>query len=321
MEEGLDREGERRRDRINALVCIASSFFLMMLEFTLPIFTLPLMAYSAVSGKKESRKVFIPVFLIVLLRTLYYTWGNEDILAWALVELYVPLSLSAAGYIWINGRNRRVETRLLESMVPALLMTAGISIVFYLDRALFESFYSTLKDAFALAMGGAFSSLGIEADIDFLFYVATIAVGIFALPVVFGAVCVSVFFYENKRHSKETGWEEIVCGIEFSQNMVWLLILFLFLFLLGRFVSMPLVLSMAFMSLTITMPMVYAIQGFSVVSAWIRNAGIAIRSSQLFITLLLLSMILPGLNIIVLFGLPVLGVLENFFNLKTRRKK
>ena len=321
MEEGQYEDMERRRNNIGALISVSSSFFLLLLGFTLPIFVLPLMAYCAMSGRKESWKVFVPVFLIVIITSLYNSWGNENALAWTLVELYVSLSLSAAGYIWINGRSGRVGTRLFWSMVPSLLMTAAIGLVFYLDRALFESFYTSLKDAFVLAMDGAFGSLGLEGDVDFLFHVSVVAVGIFALPFVMGAVCVSVFFYENRRHSREAGWEERVCGIEFSPNMVWLLILFLFLFLLGRFVSMPLVLSMAFMSLTVTMLIAYAIQGFSVVSAWIRNAGMAIRSSQLFITLLLWSMILPGLNIIVLLGLPLLGVLENFFNLKTRRKK
>ncbi|MGN1189975.1 MAG: DUF2232 domain-containing protein, partial [Candidatus Ornithospirochaeta sp.] len=125
----------------------------------------------------------------------------------------------------------------------------------------------------------------------------------------------------SRRHSRETALDDAVAAIELNTNIVWILILALALFLLGRFISMPLVLSMAFLSLVVTMLLVYSIQGFSVLMAWIKNGGVNMKSTTLFIILLMIILLMPGLNIVVLIGLPVIGLIENFFNIKTRRKK
>ena len=190
-----------------------------------------------------------------------------------------------------------------------------------MDRALFDAFYNSMKDAFAAVMGNTLSSLGIEADIDFLFLLVGVTVGVFVFPFITATACVSFFYYEVRRHSRETDFEDKIASLELNTNTVWLLILFLALFMLGRFISMPLVLSMGFLSLSVTMLLVYSIQGFSVLIAWIKNSGVNLKSSSLFIMLLVISLVMPGLNIVVLFGLPLIGLIENFFDIKSRRKK
>ena len=319
MDEGLNKRASKEVFT-KGLFSIVSALLLYYLEFTSLLYTLPLLAFVSVSKREDSWKVFLPTVLMLIIYSVYLAYGLDNIALWIFIDLYVPLSLSAAGYIWTISKGS-LEKRLFLSILPSLLATVLIGLVFFMDRALFDTFYLSMRDAFAVMIENAVALLGIEADIDFLFLMVSVTVGIFAFPTVVAASCVSIFYYENKRHSRETGFDDVVAGIEFNPNLVWILILFLALFLLGRFVSMPMVLSMAFMSLIVTMLLVYSIQGFSVLMAWIRNSGSTMKSSFLFMILLMFGLFMPGLNIVVLFGLPILGLIENFYNIKTRRKK
>ena len=305
---------------LKAVMSIAMSLVLLSLEFTSLIYTLPLMAFVATSRREDGVKVFLPTALILVLRSLYYSWGIENMGLWVAIDLYVPLSLLVAGFIWMITKGK-LEKRLFLSLFPALLATILFGLLFFMDRALFDAFYNSMKDAFAAVMGNALSSLGIEADIDFLFLLVGVTVGVFVFPFITATACVSFFYYEVRRHSRETDFEDEIVSLELNTNTVWLLILFLALFMLGRFISMPLVLSMGFLSLSVTMLLVYSIQGFSVLMAWIKNSGVNLKSSSLFIMLLVISLVMPGLNIVVLFGLPIIGLIENFFDIKSRRKK
>ena len=319
MDEGLIKKTSKDVF-LKAFISVAFSVMLLLLEFTSLIFTLPLLAFVATSRREDGVKVFLPAALILILRSVYNSWGLENMGLWVSVDLYVPLSLLVAGYIWTISKGK-LEKRLFLSLLPALLATILLGLVFFMDRALFDTFYSSMKDAFAVVMESTLATLGIEADIDFLFLMVSTTVGVFAFPSITAAACVSFFFYEGRRHSRETEFDDVVASIELNINLVWVLILSLALLMSSRFISMPLVITMAFLSLVITMLLVYSIQGFSVLTAWIKNSGANMKSTTLFIVLLMIGLFMPGLNIVVLFGLPLLGLIENFFNIKTRRKK
>ena len=319
MDEGLIKKTSKDVF-LKAFISVAFSVMLLLLEFTSLIFTLPLLAFVATSRREDGVKVFLPAALILILRSVYNSWGLENMGLWVSVDLYVPLSLLVAGYIWTISKGK-LEKRLFLSLLPALLATILFGLVFFMDRALFDTFYSSMKDAFAVVMESTLATLGIEADIDFLFLMVSTTVGVFAFPSITAAACVSFFFYESRRHSRETEFDDVVASIELNINLVWVLILSLALLMSSRFISMPLVITMAFLSLVITMLLVYSIQGFSVLTAWIKNSGANMKSTTLFIVLLMIGLFMPGLNIVVLFGLPLLGLIENFFNIKTRRKK
>ena len=319
MDEGLIKKTSKDVF-LKAFISVAFSVMLLLLEFTSLIFTLPLLAFVATSRREDGVKVFLPAALILILRSVYNSWGLENMGLWVSVDLYVPLSLLVAGYIWTISKGK-LEKRLFLSLLPALLATILFGLVFFMDRALFDAFYSSMKDAFAVVMESTLATLGIEADIDFLFLMVSTTVGVFAFPSITAAACVSFFFYEGRRHSRETEFDDVVASIELNINLVWVLILSLALLMSSRFISMPLVITMAFLSLVITMLLVYSIQGFSVLTAWIKNSGANMKSTTLFIVLLMIGLFMPGLNIVVLFGLPLIGLIENFFDIKTRRKK
>ena len=104
--------------------------------------------------------------------------------------------------------------------------------------------------------------------------------------------------------------------LEYSPDAVWGFIISWALILLFRFVSAPLLLVIAVMNAAGVWTVIYAIEGFSVVFARVRRHSPAMRSMTLLILIIAAGTIIPGINFIVLIGLPLLGVLESFFDLK-----
>ena len=180
MDEGLIKKTSKDVF-LKAFISVAFSVMLLLLEFTSLIFTLPLLAFVATSRREDGVKVFLPAALILILRSVYNSWGLENMGLWVSVDLYVPLSLLVAGYIWTISKGK-LEKRLFLSLLPALLATILFGLVFFMDRALFDTFYSSMKDAFAVVMESTLATLGIEADIDFLFLMVSTTVGVFAFP-------------------------------------------------------------------------------------------------------------------------------------------
>ena len=98
--------------------------------------------------------------------------------------------------------------------------------------------------------------------------------------------------------------------------MVWGFIVSLAIILLFHFVSAPIALEVIIINIGLLFGVLYSIQGFAVLFSWLRRSMDRLKSMSLFIVLFIVSTVIPGLNFIVLLGLPLLGLLESFFDLK-----
>ncbi len=290
-----------------------SSFFSLFLA-------LPLLNFSYKHSKRNTLIVLAFITVALTAHSLYIMKGSDYYLFMVLMNLYIPISLSAGGTIWTGTKNRSVDIRLFLSLIPALLIVAFCATLLCADRALFEAVYNGYRDAFVPVIEDLITSLKVTIDVELFFLVIMTFASAVMLPLVVGAVCVSLFIFESVVHSREGDWDEKLCSIEFSQSLIWLLIFFLALSLISRLVSVPAVVFILSMSMTVSLFIIYGVQGFSVLYSWVNNRGGRIKSNTLFFILLIVGLFVPGLNIIVLFGIPVLGILENFFDLKKRKK-
>ncbi len=305
------------RDAVITVVIAAlmglSSFFSLFLA-------LPLLTFSY---KHSRRNTFIVLGIILALLTahsFYEMKGSDYYLFMVLMNLYIPISLSAGGTIWASTKERSVDLRLILCLIPALLIVAVCAAILCADRALFSAVYNGYKDAFVPVLEELITSLDVSIDVELFFLVIMTFASAVMLPLVVGAVCVSLFMFELVVHSREGDWDEKLCSIEFSQGLVWVLIFFLALSLISRLVSVPAVVFILSMSVTMSLFIIYGVQGFSVLYSWVKNREWRMKSNTLFFILLTIGLFVPGLNIIVLLGVPILGILENFFDLKKRKK-
>ncbi len=298
---------------VSALMGLSGFFSLFM--------ALPLLSFSSRHTRKETIVTFVAVLCILVAHSMYVLRGSAYYPFMVLMDLYIPVSLSAAGMIWTCTKGKRVDLRLILSVLPALFIVLVCAVFLCADRALFTSVYNGYKDAFVPLLEEIFQSAGITADVELVFLIMMTLACVIMLPLVTGAICVTLFLFEGTLHSREGDWDEKLLEIEFDQSLVWLLILSLVVSLVSRLISVPVVVFILSMSLTATLFIIYGVQGFSVLYSWIKRANEGFRSRVLFFILLFTGLFVPGLNLIVLLGVPVLGILENFFDLKKRKKE
>ncbi len=311
-------EGERFSLR-DIIITVVISTIMGLSNFFSLFIAVPLMNFAYKHGKKETALTALTVLGVLFGYSFYIMKGSAYYLFMVLMNMYIPLSLSAAGIIWTSAKNKRVDARLLLSVLPSFVLVLFFAVVFCADRALFTSVYNGYKDAFVPVISEMFTSLGLGIDVEFFFLILITAAAVVMFPLVVGAACVSYFLFGSVVHSREGDWDEKLYSIEFSSGLIWLLILSLALTLVSRLISVPAVLFILSMSVLTASLIIYGVQGFSVLYYWLKKKVSGLKSTTLFFTLALISILIPGLNLIVLLGVPVIGILENFFDLKKRK--
>ncbi len=303
---------------LDGIVLLIFSLVLYNLGISAVLYLVPLLVFAAKYGKKKGTfLIIIGLVLCFLLEFVeHLSMDNGFYLSDLALALFIPVSLSAAGIIWLYTEKGKVVYRLLLSLLPSLIFVLACVVVFLADRALFNSVYMRYEDAFVVAFGPIFESFGLDIDLSWFFFLLLISIGSLLIPLVLTAVCANCFIYETVLHSRESDWEDRVCGLEFSPNMVWGFIISLALILLFYFVSAPIALEVIVVNIGFSFGVLYAIQGFAVLFSWLKRSMAKLKSMTLFIILFITSTVIPGINFIVLLGLPILGLLESFFDLK-----
>ena len=287
----------KRRAIIEGLVLVVISTLLARVGVAQLIFIAPLLLFAVSHGRKNAILLIVLEFFLLTAINLAMSEGlpsTKEEWALFLIVLYIPLSLSAAGITWLVTSGMGLMKRLFMSLLPPAIFLGAISAFIVTDRALSSLLFEEFRNAFAVMLGPVFGELFPSIDMDVL----------------------SAFIYETAKHSRESEWEEAVMRFSFPSDAVWGFIISWALVLLLRFVSVPVAVPVIVLNAAGVWTVIYAIQGFSIVYARVRKHSSNVRSMTVLIVLLLLGTVVPGINFIVLFGLPLLGVLGNFFDLK-----
>ena len=304
----------------DAILLFAMSVVFLNLEPFSLLFVAPLLLYAIRYGERPAIGLITVAMGLLIAFTAFKMrsmLSDRTGVAVLLINLHSPLSLSAAGIMWLMMRGeRRLLRRLMIALLPSLLLLLILAIFIFSDRALPSELYALYGNAFAALLGPVVSLLAPGLDIMIVVDLAIHLALDMIYPVLFAGICASLFIYESARHSRESRWEDDVMSFSFPQDAIWGFIASWALVLLLCFVSAPLLLGIAVMNLAGVWTLVYAIQGFTVVYARIRRRNRNVRSMTLFIILIAIGFLVPGINLIVLIGVPALGVLETFFDLK-----
>ncbi len=302
-----------------AMLALSMIFlFIPALSF---FFLIPLLAFSARHGENRGSVLIGISMLASLAGTLLPYIGKEFTkldAASVFIALYFPLSLSAAGIIWLKTRgDHRLISRLLKTLIPALLLAVSAALLISSDRALPGELAKAAENAFAAELE-IISSLIPGIDASLVIELVIITVLSVTLPAVLCGVCADCFIYEALLHSRESGWDDEVTLYEFPPDAVWGFILSWGAVLAFRFISATMLLEIAVINIAGVWSVLYAIQGFAVIANRIRHRHREMRTLTILIILVFLLFMLPGINLIILIGLPILGVLETFFYMKKR---
>ena len=308
------------RSLVEGILMFVISYVLFNLELFSLFFMVPLLLYAINNGTRKAGLLTAVFMLFIIVTDIFLIEGSMDTrlgFAFLLIDLYIPLSLSAAGIIWLRTRGeRRLLGRLWMTLLPSIVLIVPCAAFILSDRALSSAVYTAYGNAFAVMFGPVLGLVAPGVDMKVLTDLILITVMSLLFPVLFCGICATCFIYESALHSRESEWEEAVMRFSFPQDAIWGFIVSWALVLVLRFVSAPLLLGIAAMNLAGVWTLVYAIQGFTVVYARIRRRNRNVRSMTLFIILVAIGLLIPGINLIVLIGVPALGVLETFFDLK-----
>ena len=316
MQQG-DRKG---RSLIEGVLMFFISYVLFNLDLFTIFYVTPLLLYSINNGKRKAELLIAIDMLFIVVTDILMIDGSISTklgFAFLLIDLYIPLSLSAAGIVWLRtGGERRLLRRLLMVLLPSIILIVPCALFILSDRALSDAVYSAYGDAFAAVLGPMMGVLipGIDMKVFTDLILTTVMSLLF--PVLLCGICATCFTYESALHSRESDWEESVMRFSYPQDAIWGFIASWALVLILRFVSAPLLLEIAVMNVAFVWTVFYAIQGFTVVFARIRRRHRTVKSMTALIVVVAISLLIPGINFIVLLGIPLLGVLETFFDLK-----
>ena len=193
------------------------------------IATAPLLLFAIRHGRKSASLLLAAGFAVNQAIDLVLSGGlpaDSADAAFLLLNMYIPLSLSAAGIVWLYTRGRRLMGRLFLTLLPAFVLAGAMAAFFYSDRALFSSVLAGYEDAFAALLGPMISVLLPGADIGTIAYFAVLVLASLVFPILLCSVCASCFIFETGLHSRESGWEEKVMRLEYSPDAVWGFIIF-----------------------------------------------------------------------------------------------
>lgn len=321
LNNGEIENGIRSKVKIKeVLFLLFASTLLYQLGLSVFVYISPLMIYAVKHGNFKAALLMIAELLIIsvieLIKGGVPSFDDVQSLISFAISIYFPLSLSAAGMVWLYASGKRVVTRLALSLIPFIVISAIYIVPFAVDRALFAETYSLYNDAFAAMMEPIMEPIIGEFDWSIMFELVALTMASVLLPIMVVAVCATCFIYETAKHSKESGWEGKVRGFSFGSNMIWFLIGSWALVLLNYFISTPVYASVILLNVALSVAVLFACEGFSVLYARVWRVRNEVKSMQLFTVLVIIAMIIPGLNIFIIFGLPLLGILECFFDMK-----
>ena len=301
----------------DSVVAIAVSFLFFYLGFAQFFFVFPLLLLSTQLGKGVSLISIAVEMALVVLYVVLTSSGGALALPFALFELYIPLSLLAAGVIWLMTEKKSAGLRLLFSILPSALFFIILYVYLEQDPALLENIIGVYEDAFEALLGPFLNSEMVSEEvIGFVCRILLLVTVSMIVPLVLCFVCVTCFSYESVLHSRESDWEDRVARFELDGRVIWIFLALWLMILLSRFVSMPTMAGIALFNGALSFTVCYAVQGFSVLCYNMRKRGRRIRSFSFLMILLAIALFIPGINIVIVLALPLIGVLETFIELR-----
>ena len=313
----MEKKGSALIALRDTAIAAVVSFFFFYLGFGQFIFVFPLLLLSTHFGKGVSG-IAIVIETVLVSLYLYFTRIPGPLsLPLMLFEMYIPLSLLAAGATWLVSERKSMGMRLFWALVPATLFFIILAVYLEQDPALLDMIVRYYQDAFEAILGPFLNVDLIGADVwAFVCRMILLVIVSMLIPLVFCFVCATCFTFESVLHSRESDWEDKVAHFELDGRVIWIFLALWLLVLLTRFVSIPPIAGIALFNITLSYTIVYAIQGFSVLYYNLRKRGRRLKSYTLFLILAAIALFVPGINIILVIALPLVGVVETFFELR-----
>jgi hypothetical protein len=306
----------------NLGISIAFSAALYILGFTSFFFVLPMLIFFTQSGQRDQTLISLAALLIVIL--LYEIVPVRDSLSeqagvgLLLIGLFLPIVLIGCSMIWVSLSSYRLLVRYIGScaFIAALMMVFGMylksnpEIATAIDNATISIIDTLLNESGLVEFDSQL--LGGISSVD-LFNLIKEVMMVMILPlssIVFGfsafmSISTPKFIGDDQFDKRVSSWK-------LPEEMVWVFLVSFLIVLLNLKIDLNTTIRVVVWNLALFIGVLYAIQALAILLYVLNAKGHKMSAVKLFIIAALLTILLQGLNIVIVVGLPVFGVTETW---------
>ncbi|NCC63374.1 MAG: DUF115 domain-containing protein [Spirochaetia bacterium] len=300
----------------NAAIVIGVSFLLSRVMLGNFLFTILLMVLAPKFS--DRRKALLPVGAVAVLMFAFELVQARSALSdpagrlLLLIGMFIPVVLLIGSAIWIYLDDQRTLIRYLAStsfgvvasMLLVVMLSRGSETVLRVDAAMLETF----QLMFQQLEGSAEASL----DLQKLYRMSVLVSGSMLVPTIMGLIGFASFMAMSYNARLDGTFSDRIARWKAPEINLWVFlgawtVVLLMMILKASYIVRALALNIALGS-----SVLFAVQGIAIVLYIVRRKGLAISTGRLLSTIFFIAMVVPGLNVLVVFVLPLLGVTETW---------
>lgn len=300
----------------NAAIVIGVSFLLSRVMLGNFLFTIPLMVLAPKFS--DRRKALLPVGAVAVLMFAFELVQARSALSdpagrlLLLIGMFIPVVLLIGSAIWIYLDDQRTLIRYLAStsfgvvasMLLVVMLSRGSETVLRVDAAMLETF----QLMFQQLEGSGEASV----DLQKLYRMSVLVSGSMLVPTIMGLIGFASFMAMSYNARLDGTFSDRIARWKAPEINLWVFlgawtVVLLMMILKASYIVRALALNIALGS-----SVLFAVQGIAIVLYIVRRKGLAISTGRLLSTIFFIAMVVPGLNVLVVFVLPLLGVTETW---------
>lgn len=306
----------------NLGIAFAFSLALYILGFTSFFFVLPLLIYFNQSGQREQSLASLAVLLVVVLlfeiipiRDNLSDASNFGLLS---IGLFLPIVLIGCSIIWVLLSDYRLLVRYIGSsaFIAVLMVFGGIYFSSHPEVGTgIDTAAISIMDTLFTDMGLQTSTTGVLAGTSTTEFYSLVKEVMMMMVLPLSAVIFGFNVFMSIATPKYVGddrFDRRVVAWKLPETMVWVFLTAWLLVLLDQLVDYNSIIRIAVWNFTLFMGVLYSVQGLAIMLYRLNLKNHRWSALKLFVLVAFLTMLLQGLNIVIVIGLPVLGVTETW---------
>lgn len=291
------------------LIALVISLLLSRVALGSLFFAIPiLLVYQMLKDKKAILGLLLVDLVAVVTFAFIDLKGNVSP-SFLAIGLYFPLTLILGSFLWIllDGKHLYPIWRFVFSTSSILLCSIFAYFVISKNTESHETIKTVFLSMFQLDI------LGVDPEILFTVMVDFVKRSFFAMAVFLLGFNIAIS--EMINHRRDNEWKTRVSNFKIDVDAVWFFLCSWLLIFLGSIINYPMILNVIFWNFALSISLLYAVQGFAIIANFMLKRNSQFSFGKL-IWLLILLAFLPGVNFVVVFLLPILGVLETWVDFK-----
>lgn len=311
------------RKYANLGIAVSVCFLLYVLGFTSFFFVLPLLIFFTQSGQRDQTLISLVVLLIaVLLFEIIPVRNNlSDPTSAGLLSigLFLPIVLVGSSIIWVLLSYYRLLVRYIGSsiFIIATIVAFGLFLKSHPDvsKGIDDTLVLLINNLFNGSYGHTMDTSMLQnMNSDGLYIVIKNLMIIMLLPSSAAVFGFNAFIsIASSSYVGDTNFDERVASWKLPETLVWFFLASWLIVLFDQFIGINNTLRIGVWNVALFLGILYAVQGLSIILFKLNAKGKKIRAVKLFMIVTILTILLQGLNIGIVLGLPILGVTETWF--------